>query len=133
MATDFTNHPNPLERRAAAIIEQINQQHTLNNPTAEKRATIRALINDLRSTLDYDPEDEETTLLEHQAKALDHAFRRLMGDADTTFENSDQSECDPMKYAAAFKAQDQYRRTITTLKALKQKKKGYGKRKRKSR
>ncbi len=76
------------------------------------------------------PKDEKAAL-EHQAKMLDLAFRRLLADADTTYTGVRTPSLSLNMYAAAFQAQNQYRQTVKMLSALKSrgayKKKGHKK------
>ncbi|MGH1398644.1 MAG: hypothetical protein ACRBCT_05455 [Alphaproteobacteria bacterium] len=73
----------------------------------------------------------EKAALEHQAKMLDLAFRRLLADADTTYTGVRTPSLSLNMYAAAFQAQNQYRQTVKMLSALKSrgayKKKGHKK------
>lgn len=113
-----------IERQAEAILRQLDQQNTLDNaPTPQNTAMIRELVMSLHGVLARHPTtndpDNPMATLTYQAEILDHAFRRLIHDADTTYAATDRVDCDPMKYAAAFKAQDQYRRTVKTLTDLK--------------
>lgn len=117
-----TNHDD-LEHQAQAILRQIERANALENPLPETLSNIRALVGELRTALDYNPDDDQTTLLRHQARALDSAFRRLLADGDRLYEGSEKCEFEPMKYAAAFKAQEQFCRTVKALNALKPKKK----------
>ena len=117
-----------IERRAALILRACEEEearaYALANPTPENLRAIRTMVDDIREALDLmDGGGGEIARLTQQAAILHKVFQRLLYDADVTYENSDRLDCDPMKYAAAFKAQDQYRRTVKTLKALKNMKK----------
>ena len=93
----------------------------------ENTKTLVHLLHDLLQNppFYYDEGEENnqnqvTNTLRQQANALNLAFQRLMQDADTLYKhNSNRVTCDPVKYAAAFKAQDQYRRTVKTLHSMK--------------
>ena len=114
--------PRDIEAEAAALLQHLEYQHAIENPPAINRATIiRPLVEELQTTLDYTADTDPEVILTHQAKALDSAFRRLLGDADTLYEGDENCDFQPMKYAAAFKAQEQFRRTLNTLRAIKQK------------
>jgi len=119
----FLNHENPIERRAAQMMLELDlhnaQREAIENPIPEQADDIRDIIDAMRLMLEEGTERDAVERLEQQADILDIAFRRLLSDADTTYQNLGRVDCDPMKYAAAFKAQDQYRKTVKTLKALK--------------
>ena len=85
----------------------------------EQNNLARPLVQELRRALDYQNEDMIATL-ERQAAALDSAFRRLLSNADITYENNETCEAAYAQYAAAFRAQELFCRTARALKLLKQ-------------
>jgi len=120
----FLASDDPEDQGIGRMLMELKHQETMNeaalaSPIPEHNHKTRAMVDAMRASLDTPTETNEIKRLEQQAEILDIAFRRLMIDADSTYENLDRCDCDPMKYAAAFKAQDQYRRTIKTLKLLK--------------
>lgn len=120
---DFLTSEHEIEREAAHMLIAIEysqaREKALANPIPDNTTDTRDMIETMRQTLNAPQEIEEIKRLEQHAAILDLAFRRLMMDADLTYTNIERIDCDPMKYAAAFKAQDQYRRTVKTIKLLK--------------
>jgi hypothetical protein len=90
----------------------------------DEEIAILNLIMALKARIDTAQPDRSNTppcpieTLKHHADILDHAYRRLIRDADQVSSVSNTTWCSTEKYAAAFKAQDQYRRTVKTLAML---------------
>lgn len=138
MKTDAPNRPGEnagdiggreidrLEEEAARLLAFIDQESEAETPAPEKNNLARPLVSDLRFSLVYTPGDDVIETLERQALALDNAFRRLLSNADITFENSERCDFSFPQYAAALRAQEQFCRTaraITHLKDFRKRKK----------
>ena len=108
-----------LEDQASRIIAHLKQQEQQADPMIEDVSPIRPIIDDLRAALDYDDDADLEDILEHQARVMNKSFRRLILDADTTYENADRCNAKPAVYACAFKAQDLFRRAAFSLNYLK--------------
>jgi hypothetical protein len=126
--TDLPDTPTPTDKeqlvvrkQAQEILYALHQQREETLPRAESNNLARPLVEELRQALTYSKDEDLTTKLEHQANALDSAFRRLLSNADTTFENNTGCEAAYTQYAVAFKAQDLFCRTARALNILKEK------------
>ena len=107
-----------IEAQAAHMLQVLKDNNTEDQATIpENIRNIQTMIADMRAALEDTQSDDYDVILSNQAKALDIAFRRLLCDAD----DLSAPACDfiPMKYAAAFKAQEQFCRTLRTLNHLK--------------
>lgn len=103
----------PYEREEEAYTEMVQN-------TPPEIMTIRNIVDHMHDCLHYNSQLSDISRLRHQMDALDYAFKRLLLEGDTLSEDSGSFTCDfvPMKYAAAFRAQDQFTRTLKFLKKL---------------
>lgn len=108
-----------LEAQAAALLAHLDMQDRAANPPPEKNNLARPLVADLRGSLAYAPGGDLLATLERQALVLDNAFRRLLANADITFEDSERCDFSFPQYAAALRAQEQFCRTARAISHLK--------------